>query len=1140
MSSLIGQTINDRYRLDALLGDGGMGTVFRAFDRNLDRQVAIKLMHSHFARQPEFRRRLIQEAQTAAKLDHPSIVRIYDFGESDLGLFITMEYVDGGSLREHLQRLQSMDKFLPLTQSLQIGIQIAEALDYAHRRGVIHRDVKPGNIILKRLSHPDEPGEQPFRSVLTDFGLVKLQEGVPMTQSGATVGTPAYMSPEQCEGVPLDGRTDLYSLGIVLYELVTNRLPFTFQSLADAISTHRRGTRPAPPSDYRSDAPALIDGLLAKALAKSPDDRFADGAEMAAALRSAKLSLEGTPTRIMTRQELNILDRVEEPPEGYELLISAPGHQPSVMSLLNSTITVGRNADNDIVLPADGVSRHHARLQATSLGWEVVDLGSGNGTFLNDRRLRPEEPAPMLPGSNLRIGPYELVLQAPDISSAAMAAGIAGATVPGGTTRGFADVETTRRETAVAVGAAAAAGAAANAAAGSQTGQTAGALAIFAVQDTVEVDPGQEVLIKAEVANRGDVDDRVSVRVQGIPPQWITSPTGFVSVASGETADLTIGVRPPRSTSTAVGRQRMRLELISQRHPEVAQAVTVNLVVNPFFAFAASLEPAQVRLPGTITVSVKNIGSSKGDFSIVARDAQEALAFTGEQGRIPLDVGQVARVNYEVSSQQSSFFGNDELYPYEVNVISRSGGRQQLTGEAVSAGMLPPWLLYTLAFLTLLCCGALAFAAIFNRERFLPPVPTATIPFAGLVATQTAAAMTQTAVALLPGTGTLTPTVDATATLQTATAEANAIATATAAAATAAAQGDSDGDGLSNAQEGFIGTDPFNADTDRDRLNDGQEVLVFGTNPLVVDTDRDGFPDGQEVLDLGSDPLDPFDPVGRPPTMPPMPPPVTRTMWPPPRPTWTPTRPIQPPTWTPVSPPPTWTSTVVPPTWTSTPVPPTWTNTPPPSVTATSSVTPPPSLTPTPTDLPPGPNPPLACISPAPVIDGVFSATEWPPSPMAQFAAPSNPSRRVTLYGGQDAGALYFAMLVNDPAVDPSDEVRLGFDVTKNGGDPDSSDRFLIVRRDGTSEIWAGIGSNNDGLLWDSSYSSGNWTAVVGESAGQWVAEIEIAAAEMPALANPFGMMAQGQSTSDVATWPGIAYGNDPSTWQGVSNPTCG
>ena len=206
MSSLIGQTINNRYRLDSLLGDGGMGTVFRAFDRNLERQVAIKLMHGHFARQPEFRLRLIQEAQTAAKLDHPSIVRIYDFGDSDEGLFIAMEYVDGGSLREHLQRLQGLNKFLPFSQSLQIGIQIAEALDYAHRRGVVHRDVKPGNIILKRLSHPDEAGEQPFRALLTDFGLVKLQEGSPMTQSGATVGTPAYMSPEQCEGNEVDGR----------------------------------------------------------------------------------------------------------------------------------------------------------------------------------------------------------------------------------------------------------------------------------------------------------------------------------------------------------------------------------------------------------------------------------------------------------------------------------------------------------------------------------------------------------------------------------------------------------------------------------------------------------------------------------------------------------------------------------------------------------------------------------------------------------------------------------------------------------------------------------------------------------------------------------------------------------------------
>ena len=224
-----------------------------------------------------------------------------------------MEYVDGGSLRDHLRRLQRLQKYLPLAQCLQIGIQIAEALDYAHRRKIIHRDVKPGNIILKRLSRPDEAGAQPFRALLTDFGLVKLQEGTSLTQSGATVGTPTYMSPEQCEGRELDGRSDLYSLGIVLYELVANKLPFTFQTLSEAIAAHQNNVQAAPASLLRPEVPPIIDSLLTRAMAKSPDQRFDTGAEMADALRSAFVALEGLPTRVMLHQELDILDQVAEP-----------------------------------------------------------------------------------------------------------------------------------------------------------------------------------------------------------------------------------------------------------------------------------------------------------------------------------------------------------------------------------------------------------------------------------------------------------------------------------------------------------------------------------------------------------------------------------------------------------------------------------------------------------------------------------------------------------------------------------------------------------------------------------------------------------------------------------------------------------
>jgi len=181
----------------------------------------------------------------------------------------------------------------------------------------------------------------------------------------------------------------------------------------------------------------------------------------------------------------------------------------------------------------------------------------------------------------------------------------------------------------------------------------------------------------------------------------------------------------------------------------------------------------------------------------------------------------------------------------------------------------------------------------------------------------------------------------------------------------------------------------------------------------------------------------------------------------------------------------------------------------------------------------------IAC-APPPIIDGIFDPSTWPAAPFAQFSATSNPARRVEVYFVKNGGNLYLAYLMNDPVADPTEQLRVMFDTLGNQGDPDASDRFLIANRDGTWEVWAGIGSNSDIQQWDSTYTSGNWTVATGDSGSQWVAEIQIdAAVEMPGLTDPFGMMSQVNFVTALATWPSGADGNNASTWQAVGNPSC-
>src|SRR3954471_20482050 len=291
MHSIAPDTIVDgRYRALKRLGVGGMAEVWCAEDEVLGRRVALKLLGGRFTEDPEFRERFRREAQAAASLTHPNIVGIFDRAEWEGTPYIAMELVDGRTLKE----LVTERGPLPPNVAVNFAEQVLTALAYAHRRGLVHRDLKPQNVIV------DAEGT----AKVADFGIARAANS-DMTQTGAMVGTVQYFSPEQAQGLPVDSRSDLYSVGVVLYELLTGQLPFEGEAPI-SIALKHVNERPAPVGQMRPGIPPALDAVVLRALEKDPALRFQTAEEFIAALEAARRG----PTRQVVVDEV-----IEEPPE---------------------------------------------------------------------------------------------------------------------------------------------------------------------------------------------------------------------------------------------------------------------------------------------------------------------------------------------------------------------------------------------------------------------------------------------------------------------------------------------------------------------------------------------------------------------------------------------------------------------------------------------------------------------------------------------------------------------------------------------------------------------------------------------------------------------------------------------------------
>lgn len=281
-NSWVGQTLGGRYKIEEILGQGGMSAVYRASDPNLHRTVAVKIIHSHLSNNEEFLRRFEEEASSVAQLRHPNIIQVFDFNHEGNVYYMVMEYIPGETLFTRLKRLNRASRRLPYAETLRYAINICDAADYAHKRSMIHRDIKPANIML------DLNGQ----AILMDFGIAKIVGGQQHTASGAVLGTALYMSPEQIRGERFDYRTDIYSIGVTLFEMIHGRTPYDAETTMALMMMHLND----PVPDLRlmhPDAPEGLVRAVEKAMAKDAGERFQSAAEMAAYLRKVQAILQG-------------------------------------------------------------------------------------------------------------------------------------------------------------------------------------------------------------------------------------------------------------------------------------------------------------------------------------------------------------------------------------------------------------------------------------------------------------------------------------------------------------------------------------------------------------------------------------------------------------------------------------------------------------------------------------------------------------------------------------------------------------------------------------------------------------------------------------------------------------------------------
>jgi serine/threonine protein kinase len=401
MSNLIGQQIA-QYIIESTLGEGSIGVVYKAREEQTEHRVALRVVHEKLTNDAAFQRRFWDLTQTAVSWQHANILPVYEANFVQGTMFMAMSLVEGGSLTDKMRQWGEMKQPLALVDALNLVAQLADGVAYAQELGVLHHSITPNNVFIRRA--PQGTGYL-ASTMLADFGIAHLLAPKQRGLESIPTNKLPYLSPERVLGEPVNGRSDLYALGVLLYQLVTGRLPYDIQSASDVEHKHLH-TFPQSPQISRTNLPDHVSRIIMKTMAKQPEDRFQTGHELAMALRAASAQLH----RNLMTAELDVINLQQRMNQGKlpRLYITHPYETTRILPLDQEELIIGRAHNNDIRLSDESISRRHIHLKFESGKLVVIDLNSTNGSFIEDNRLPAHKHQPWPAKRKLRIGSYVL------------------------------------------------------------------------------------------------------------------------------------------------------------------------------------------------------------------------------------------------------------------------------------------------------------------------------------------------------------------------------------------------------------------------------------------------------------------------------------------------------------------------------------------------------------------------------------------------------------------------------------------------------------------------------------------------------------------------------------------------------------